>query len=175
MTPCALASCLILISKQDTWIRALRSNRCVTGRRSHDENHTVRFRQSAENRSQARDTQPTSGVSDELARGCKRWHLLAPGRRYRKKKSSLCTHLSHTSEKSTTSRIKCDISIYFIKKCVGSFIEVRKLCLIMFPLVYVLRLYNITCLNPTDYSGRTKNIHQRNKRKKFQLYMSCLQ
>ena len=53
-------------------IRALRSNRCVTGRRSRDENHAVRFRQSAENRSRARDTQPTRGVSGELARGCKR-------------------------------------------------------------------------------------------------------
>ena len=30
----------------------------------------------------------------------------------------------------------------FIKKCIYSFIEVRKLCLIMFPLVFVLQLYN---------------------------------
>ena len=68
-------------------IRVLRSNRCVTGRRSHDEYHAVRFRQSAENRSRARDTQPTTGVSDELARGWKRWHTLAPGTRYGKKSS----------------------------------------------------------------------------------------
>ena len=33
----------------------------------------------------------------------------------------------------------------FIKKCVRSFIEVRKLYLIMFPLIFVLRLYN-SCL-----------------------------
>ena len=73
--PVCLTSCHILISKQDSLIRALRSNRCVTGRRSRDENHTVRFRKSAENRSQARDTQQTRGVSDKLARGCKHWHL----------------------------------------------------------------------------------------------------
>ena len=30
----------------------------------------------------------------------------------------------------------------FLKKCVRSLIEVRKLCLIMFLLVFVLRLYN---------------------------------
>ena len=40
------------------------------------------------------------------------------------------------------SRIKCEGYIFFIKKCARSFIEVRKLCLIMFPLIFVLRLYN---------------------------------
>ena len=53
----------------------------------------------------------------------------------------LSTHLSHTTETSTLSRIKCERYI-FIKKCVRSFLEVRKLCLIMFPLIIVLRLYN---------------------------------
>ena len=48
----------------------------------------------------------------------------------------LSTHLSHTTETSTLSRIKCERYI-FIKKCVHLFIEVRKLCLIMFPLVFV--------------------------------------
>ena len=48
--PVCLASYHILISKQGRMIRALRSNRCVTGMRSRDENHAVRFRQSAENR-----------------------------------------------------------------------------------------------------------------------------
>ena len=59
--PCALASCHILISKQedDTTIWALGYNRCVTGRRPRDENHVVRFGQSAENRSRALDTQST--------------------------------------------------------------------------------------------------------------------
>ena len=68
-------------------IRALGYNRCVTGRRSRDENHAIRFRQSEENHSQVWDTQPTRGVSDELARGCERWHPLVPGRRYGKKSS----------------------------------------------------------------------------------------
>ena len=68
--PVCLASSHILINKQDRTIRALRSNRFVTGRRSRDENHVVRFRESAENRSRARDTQLTRGVSDELARRC---------------------------------------------------------------------------------------------------------
>ena len=53
VTLCALASCHILINKQedDSTIRALRYIKCVTGRRSRDENHAVRFRQSAENHS----------------------------------------------------------------------------------------------------------------------------
>ena len=76
VTQCALANCHILISKQedDSTIRAVGYNRCVTGRKPCDENHAVRFRQSAENRSRAWDTQPTRGVSDELGSGCKRWH-----------------------------------------------------------------------------------------------------
>ena len=91
--PVCLASCPILTSKQDSTIRALRSNRCVTGRRSRDGNHAVRSRLSAENHSRARDTQPTRGVSGELAKGCKRWHPLAPRRRYGKK-SSLGVYVS---------------------------------------------------------------------------------
>ena len=82
VTPCALVSCHILISKQedDGASRALRSNRCVTVRGSRDENHAVRFRQSAENHSRAWDTQPIRSVSDERARGCKRWNLLSSGK-----------------------------------------------------------------------------------------------
>ena len=90
--PMCLASCHILISKQDSTTRALRSTRCVTGRRSRDENHLVIFRQSSENRNRARDTQPTRGISNELARGCKRWHPLVPGRIYGK--SSLLVYVS---------------------------------------------------------------------------------
>ena len=48
VTPCALTSCHVVISKQR--VRAVGSNRCVAGRRPHHENHVVRFRQSAENR-----------------------------------------------------------------------------------------------------------------------------
>ena len=63
VTPCALTSCHVVISKQGNTIRAVGYNRCVTGRISRDENHAVRFRQSAENRSRAWDTQLIRGVS----------------------------------------------------------------------------------------------------------------
>ena len=118
--PGCLASCHILISKQDSTIRALRLNRCVTGRRSCDENHVVRFRQSAENHSRARNTQPTRGVFDELARGCKRWHTLAPGRRYGMKKSSLWVYvsplISHTPKKHQPFQELNVRDIYFYKE-----------------------------------------------------------
>ena len=89
VTPCALVSCHILLSKQDSAIRAFRSNRCVTRRKPRDENHAVSFRQSAENRNRAKDMQQIRGVSVELVRGCKRWHPLAPARRYGKRSSLL--------------------------------------------------------------------------------------
>ena len=44
--------------------------------------------------------------------------------------------ISHTQPTSTLSRIKCERYI-FIKMCVHSFIEVRILCLIMFPQIFV--------------------------------------
>ena len=68
-------------------------------------------------------------------------------------------HLSHTTETSTLSRIKCERYI-FIKKCVRSFIEVRKLYLIMFPFVFV-------CGYTTRV--RTTNVHRSNKRKWFRI------
>ena len=59
------------------------------------------------------------GVSDELARGSKRWHPLASRRRYGKKKSSLWVYVSPSISQLTTncgplSRIKWEI--YFYKK-----------------------------------------------------------
>ena len=62
VTPCALTSCHVVISKQGRTIRTVGYNRCITGRRSRDEIHAVRFGQRAENRSLARDTQPIRGV-----------------------------------------------------------------------------------------------------------------
>ena len=79
VTPCALTSCHVVISKQGSTISVVGYNRCVTERRSRDENHAVRFGQSAENRIRARDTQPIRGVADQLARSCK--HLQPPGSR----------------------------------------------------------------------------------------------
>ena len=68
------------------------NNRCVTRRRLRDENHVVRFRQSAENWSLARDMQLIRRL------GCLWWAckgvqaLVPPG--FRKKKSSLWVCLS---------------------------------------------------------------------------------
>ena len=65
-----------------------------------------------------------------------------PGRRYGKK-SSLWVYVSppFSHRNIILLRIKCERYI-FIKKCVRSFIEVRKVCLIMFLLIFVLQLYN---------------------------------
>ena len=68
VTPCALTSCHVVISKQDSTIRAVGYNRSVTGRRHNDENHAVRFRESQSSVGHAAD----QSVSDELARCCKR-------------------------------------------------------------------------------------------------------
>ena len=66
----------------------------------------------------------------------------------------LCLHrsLTHHRNINPLDNKVCEIYI-FIKKCARSFIEVRKLCLIMFPLVFVLRLYNITKTKPTKISN----------------------
>ena len=93
-TLCALSSCHVVIFKRDSTIKAVGYNSCVTGRRPRDGNHAVSFGQSAENRSRARDRQSIRGVSDELARGCKRLHPLVPGRRYGKKKFSLLVYVA---------------------------------------------------------------------------------
>ena len=150
--PVCLASCHILISKQDSTIRALRSNRCVTGRKSRDENHAMRFRQSAENCSRARDTQPTRGVSDELARGASvdtPWLLEEDmGRRRSPFFEYMSLHPSLTHHRNINLFENKVWEIYiFIKKCVRSFIEVRKLCLIMFPLCICMWLYNTESLS----------------------------
>ena len=120
VTPCALTSCHVVISKQDSTDRALRWNRSVMGRRPCDENHAVRFRQSTDNRSRAMDTQPIRGISDKLARGC--LQALAPTGSRKKiweedvLSLSICLsiHLSYTTETSTLSRIKCERYIFII-------------------------------------------------------------
>ena len=94
VTPCALASCHILISKQedDSTIRAPGYNRCVTGRRSRDVNHAVSFRQSAENRSQARDTEPSGGVW-----ACKGVQAVAPPGSKKKRRKEEVLSLRYVS------------------------------------------------------------------------------
>ena len=84
------------------------------------------------------------GVSDELARGCKHWHPLAPGSRYGKKKSSLWDMSLHLSlkQQQTVGPLKNKMSDIYKKVFRSS------LSLIMFPLVFVWRQYNI-CINLT--------------------------
>ena len=70
----------------------------------------------------ARDMQPIRGVRSSLtirlARGCKRWHPLSPGRRYGARRSPLSEYMSlHLSLKLTTnyvplSRIKWDTFLW---------------------------------------------------------------
>ena len=62
VTPCALTSCHIGISKRGI---AVKSNRCVTGRRPRD-NHAVSFRQRQRIESRARDKQPSTDVRSSL-------------------------------------------------------------------------------------------------------------
>ena len=105
------------------------------------ENHVVRFRQSVQSESRvepgirSRSEALVSSLTIRLARGCKYWHPLAPGRIYGARRSLLSGYISlHLSLKLTIicvplSRIKWERYI-FIKKCV-SLIEFRKSCLII--------------------------------------------
>ena len=129
VTPCALTSCHVVISKQNRTIRALRSSRCVTGRRPRDENHAVRFRQSAENRCRARDTQPIRDVSDVLSRGVQ---ALAPPGSWKKIWEEEVLSLIYVSPSSSQTTTYKEVFVHWS----------RKSSLIMFPLVFVLRLYN---------------------------------
>ena len=101
------------------------------------ENHAVSFKQSVQSESRVepgirnRSEMFVLSLTIRLARGCKRWHPLAPERRY-EAKSPLSEYMSlHLSLKLTTncvplSRIKWERNI-FIKKCF-----VRSLSLFMF-------------------------------------------
>ena len=105
VTSRALKSCHVVISKQ--------GSRVHTG----DENHAVRFGQSAENQSRAWDTPSIRVVSAYM--GVKTLAPQAPGKRYRKKKSSLWVYVSPSISQLTTnwgafSRIKREI--YFDKE-----------------------------------------------------------
>ena len=94
------------------------------------ENHAVRFRLSIQSESRvepgihSRSEALVSSLTIWLARGCKRWHPLAPERRYGARRNPLSEYMSlHLSLKLTTncvllSRIKWQIYI-FINKCVS--------------------------------------------------------
>ena len=92
------------------------------------ENHAVRFKQSVQSKSRVEpgiyswSEAFLTSLTIRLARGCKRWHFLAPGRRYGTRRSPLSEYMSlHLSLKLTTncvplSRIKSERYI-FLKKC----------------------------------------------------------
>ena len=99
------------------------------------ENHAVRFRQSAENCSQARDMQPIRSIGTP-------W-LLEEDMERRSPLSEYMSPYPSLTHQRNINPFENEVSeIYFYKKCVHLFIEVRKLCLIMFPLIFVLQLYN---------------------------------
>ena len=142
VTPCALTSCHV-ISKQGDDSSSGHLGPTGVGRRPRD-NHAVRFRQSAENREpsqgHAADQRVRSSLMIRLVRGCKRWHPMAPGRRYGARRSPLSEYMSlHLSLKLPTnsvllSRIKWEI--YFYKEVFRSFLETCSLYLIMFFVVH---------------------------------------
>ena len=148
VTLCALTSCHVVISKQDSTIRAVEYNWCVTGRRPCDENHAVRFRQCWELQS----SKEHAADQRSLWRACKEVQALAPPGSWKKiweeevLSLSIClsTHLSHTTETSTLSRIKCDRYIFLWRSVFNRSLKFVNLRLIMFPLifVFVLWLYN---------------------------------
>ena len=109
-------------------VRALRSNRKeITWWEPRDQIWTE-CRESESSEGHAAD----QVVSDEIPRGCKRWHPLAPGRWYGKKKSSLWVYVSPSISQLTTNwwtlfeNKAWEIHI-FIKKCV-SFVHYLWLC-----------------------------------------------
>ena len=160
VTRCALISCHVVISKQqpdqDTWVQQVCNWIGDTDEWLRAEKPVVE--EEEKQLSERRDTS-CKGAEWSVSEELEAERDLAPGRSIGKKKSSpwvcLSTHLSHTTETSTLSRIKCGRYI-FIKKCDRSFIEVRKLCLIIFPLVFVLQLYNT-------------NSYKKKKKKKIHL------
>ena len=90
MTLCALTSCRVVISKQlddsaSGWPVEQVCNRKET---TWYENHVVIFRQSVQPESRvepeirSRSEALLSFLAIRLARGCKRWHPLDPGRKY---------------------------------------------------------------------------------------------
>ena len=143
MTPCALTSCHIVISKQGMAVRRSRPNEQVLNRKETTwyENHAVIFRLSVQSESRVEPwirSRPEASLMIRLTRECKRWHPLAPGRRYVLRRNPLSEYVSlHLSVKFTTncvplSRIKWERYIFYKEVCFVSFTEVRSLSLIMF-------------------------------------------
>ena len=89
VTPLALTSCHVVICKQ---VKAVGSNRCVTGG-----DHVMRTARADLDRMQRIRVDPgkcSRSEASRLARGCKRWHPQAPGRRYGTRRSPLSEYMS---------------------------------------------------------------------------------
>ena len=132
VTPCALISCHVVMCRM-----AVRHGRPVE--QVCNQNETTCY-QPVRIEGRARDTRPISGVWSfltirRLARGCKRWHPLTTGRRYRARRSplseSFSIYLSNLQQTLCPFRNKMR-ERYFHTKCFVSLIEVRSLSLIMF-------------------------------------------
>ena len=135
-----LPSCHTLIRKQDSTIKALGSNRWVIGGRSRDENHAsdldreqrIAVERGTRSRSEASLTSLQGGAIVGTL-----WLLEEDMGRRSTLSEYMSLHPSLTNHRNVNPLENKVWEIYFIKKCVRSFIEVRKLCLIMFPLVYL--------------------------------------
>ena len=125
VTPCAITSCHVVISKQGSTIGALVYNRCVTGRRPRDENHAVRFGQSAENHSRAWGTQPIRSSLTSLQGGANVDTPWLPVKDMEKSPPSeyicLSIYLSANNKQWALSKIKWEI--YFYKEVFRSFVH----------------------------------------------------
>ena len=177
MTPCALTSCHVVISKQGDGSASGQScPTCVTGR-PHDMRTTWSDLDRGQRiESRARDMQLIRGISDDTA--CKGVQVLAlhlaPGRRYGTRRSPLFEYMSlHLSLKQTTncgllSRINWEI--YFYKEVFCSFIEFRKSC-------DWLQHYTIWCISDQQYqqsierSDQEEDAGEKEKRKRKDVTM----
>ena len=143
MTLCALTNYHVVINKQNSTIRALGYNRCITERRPRDENHAVRLRQ-RQRSSRTRDTQQIRGVSDKHAKGASvgtPW-LLVEDMRRSPLSEYMSLHPSLTHHRNISPFENKVWEIHFYKEVCSFVHRCRKLSLIMFPLVFVLRLHS---------------------------------
>ena len=98
------------------------------------ENHAVSFRQPVQSESRvepgirSRSEALVSSLMIRLARGCKRWHPLAPGRRYGARRSPLSeymsVHLSLNLQQTVCSFKMREIYFFYKEVCFVSFIEI---------------------------------------------------
>ena len=142
VTPCALTSCHAVIGKQgdDSASGQSGPHRCITRRRSRDENHVVRFRQCRESESSVRRAADQC-VSDGTA--CKEVQTLAPPGSQKKIweevfSLSICLSIYHSTNNKLWALFENKMRGIFFYKQVIFF---RSLSVIMF-LDGSTRLYN---------------------------------